>query len=206
MARAGIYRILDRPWVYDLAQLLLAPGQHSLLTRIFRETANDIPRARRVLDVGCGPASWLWRIGARPVGLDLAVSYVSHYARTDPRTVAASSAAIPFAAGSFEQSWCFGLLHHLSDDDARRTLDEMRRVTAPGGTLVVMDAVLPRSPWRRPLAYILRKLDRGGCVRSESDHRALLGEGWSVRRALMAFNGLEVTIAVCARGHGPGDG
>ena len=199
MNRSALYRVLDRPWVYALAQIVLAPGQQRLLKRLFRETAQSLPDRGRTLDVGCGPASWLRRLGRLPIGVDINCSYVAHYTRTGGRAVTASSTAIPFANGAFDQSWSFGLLHHLSDDDARRTLDEMRRVTAPGGTLVVMDAVLPRSPWRRPLAYVLRKLDRGGCVRAEAHHRALLGEGWSVRRALMAYNGLEVTIAVCRR-------
>jgi ubiquinone/menaquinone biosynthesis C-methylase UbiE len=191
-----IYRLLDVPWVYRLAQVVLAPGQHRLLTRIFRETAHEFPAARRILDVGCGPSSWLWRVGTRPIGLDFSVSYVHHYVRSGGAAIAATASAIPFADSIFDQSWCFGLLHHLSDDDARRTLEEMRRVTRSGGPMVVMDAVLPRSPWRRPVAYALRKLDRGGCVRSEAHHRTLLGEGWTIERALMAYNGLEVTIAI----------
>lgn len=200
MSEGAAYRVLDVPWVYGLAQVVLAPGQHRLLTRLFRETARSLPpagrTAKRTLDVGCGPSSWLNRLGIAPVGIDISVSYVLHTVRHGGRAVTASASAIPFADDAFEQSWCFGLLHHLSDDDARRTLDEMRRVTSPGGAIVVMDAVLPRSPWRRPVAHVLRKLDRGGRVRDESHHRRLLGEGWALRRELMAYNGLEVTIAV----------
>lgn len=191
-----IYRVLEVPWVYGLAQVVLAPGQHRLLTRIFRQTARELPEARRTLDVGCGPSSWLWRIGTRPFGLDFSVSYVHHYVRSGGAAVAATATAIPFADSTFDQSWSFGLLHHLSDDEVRLTLDEMRRVTRSGGPMVVMDAVLPRSAWRRPVAYALRKLDRGGEVRSEAHHRRLLGEGWTIARALMAYNGLEVTIAI----------
>lgn len=190
-----IYRVLDVPWVYRLAQIVLAPGQHRLLTRIFRETAREFPAARRILDVGCGPSSWLWRIGTRPIGLDFSVSYVHHYVRRGGAAVAATASAIPFADSSFDQIWSFGLLHHLSDEDVRLTLDEMRRVTRSGGPMVVMDAVLPRSAGR-PVAYALRKLDRGGRVRSEAHHRILLGEGWTIDRALMAYNGLEVTVAI----------
>jgi SAM-dependent methyltransferase len=192
----ALYRILDSPYVYNVAQNVLAPGVHHRFTRAFRETAARLPAARRILDVGCGPSSWLWRVGLQPVGLDITWSYAARFGATGSRVVTASSAAIPFATGSFDQAWCIGLLHHLSDDDARRTLAEMRRVTDGGGSVVIADAVLPRSAWRRPVAYVLRKLDRGGRVRTEAQHRALLGDGWSVTRILMAYNGLEATIAV----------
>jgi SAM-dependent methyltransferase len=192
----AIYRTLDRPCLYGLAQVLFAPGQPRRLTRIFSATAKNLPSARRILDVGCGSSSWLWRLGLRPVGLDITPSYTARFALHGDPVVIASSTAIPFADAIFDQAWCFGLLHHLSDEEARQTLAEMRRVTAAGGALVVMDAVLPRSPRRRPLAYLIRKLDRGAYVRSEANHRALLGERWTVRRELMAYTGLEVTVAV----------
>lgn len=190
-----LYRVLDHPKVYELAQVLLAPGQHHRLTDAFRTMAARLPAARDILDVGCGPSSWLWRLGLHPVGLDITHSYSARFAAAGEPAVTASATAIPFAAETFDQTWCFGLLHHLSDEDAKRTIAEMRRVTRDGGAMVIMDAVLPESAWRRPLAYLLRKLDRGGRVRTEAHHRALLGEHWQVTRELMAYNGLEVTIA-----------
>ena len=191
-----VYAVLDAASIYNLAQVVLAPGQHARLTRVFRATAARLPGGSPVLDVGCGPVSWLWRLGMHPVGLDITSSYTVRFAAAGEPAVTASSTAIPFADNSFAQVWCFGLLHHLSDDAAQATVAEMRRVTSPGGAIVIMDAVLPRSPWRRPLAYALRKLDRGGRVRTEAQHRALLGDGWTVTREAMAYNGLEVTVAV----------
>lgn len=190
-----VYRVLDRPSVYALAQVVFAPGQRGKLTRIFETTAARLPPARRILDVGCGPSSWLWRLGLHPVGVDIAPSYIRRFA-TVGRGVVASSMGLPFPKATFDQTWCFGLLHHLSDDDARGTLSEMRRATAAGGTLIVMDAVLPRSLFKRPLAHLIRKLDRGAYVRNEDRHRELLGAGWNVTRELMSYTGLEVTVAM----------
>jgi hypothetical protein len=37
-----------------------------------------------------------------------------------------------------------------------------------------VDAVLPRRAWTRPLAYAIRRLDRGRFVRNEAEHIDLL--------------------------------
>ena len=198
-AADAIYRVLDLSWVYNLVQVVVAPGQHSRLTALFRRVSNQLPAADRVLDVGCGPSSWLWRIGIRPFGLDITPQYATHFAATGDPAVAASSAEIPFADRSFDQVWSIGLLHHLSDENARRTLAEMERVSSIGGSIVVLDAVLPVAAWRRPVAHVLRKLDRGGHVRAEAHHRAILGDGWTHERGLMAYNGLEYMLAIRQR-------
>lgn len=198
-AADAVYRLLDHSWLYNLAQVLIAPGQHRRLTQVFRTVSEQLPTAQRVLDVGCGPFSWLWRIGLHPMGLDLTPQYAARFAAQGELAVTASSTAIPFADGSFDQVWSIGLLHHLTDVDAHQTLSEMQRVSSIGGSIVVLDAILPVSAWRRPLAYALRKLDRGGRVRAEPHHREILGDGWTHQRGLMAYNGLEFMIAIRQR-------
>jgi hypothetical protein len=50
--------------------------------------------------------------------------------------------------------------------------------------------------WQRPLAYAIRKRDRGRFVRSQAAFEALLPEfpRWSLKRGLYAYNGLEIII------------
>jgi len=168
------------------------------ITAALRAAASALPPPHRVLDVGCGPASWLWNIGLRPVGLDITESYVAQFREQGDASVVGSCVTLPFATGSFDQAWSVGLLHHLTDQMARDTIAEMLRVVGPSGAVLIVDAVLPRSALTRPLAYVLRKLDRGGNVRTEAEHRALFGAGWQTTRHLMAYNGLEFTFSVLA--------
>ena len=46
----------------------------------------------------------------------------------------------------------------------RQALDEMRRVCRGNGHVIVVDAVLPVRAWQRPLAYAIRRADRGRWV------------------------------------------
>ncbi len=88
------------------------------------------------------------------------------------------------------------MFHHLSDPLARQALQEMARVCGRGGYVTVLDAVLPVQGWRRPLAYAIRKADRGRFVRSQVAFEALLPDRscWSVSRAKYSQNGMEILV------------
>lgn len=197
MLDSGVYRVLDHPAIYRCAQLLLSPGQRRILQRLIGQIITKVRPPRLALDIGCGPNSWLWQFDIYPIGVDITPSYASEYAHNDSRIVIASSSALPFVEGTFDQAWCFGLLHHLPDEFVEQTLCEMRRVTSPDGALIIIDAVMPdRSLWRNPLPWIIRKLDRGSYVRSEAEHRRLLGSNWVMHRYFSSYIGLEVMVAV----------
>lgn len=195
-----------RGW-WSAGQRVLGPGAEA---RIAEEIAARglIERAgRRVLDVGCGPESRLAGFGLGAVGVDRSERAL-YRARPGCRSlVRADAAALPFASASFDSVWCFGLLHHLEDAAAARTLSEMRRVARPRGLLVVFDGVLPRSFWRRPLASLIRFLDRGRHMRSETELRALLAP--AIRQPMTRFEyamtGLEGLLAFGIVDPGGGD-
>lgn len=179
---------------YRLAQCVLAPGAGRRIGEWIAARLASHPAPGPVLDVGCGPASWLWRAGLRPVGVDLSPGRAAAFGRGHgSAAVAASAIALPFPDGCFASVWSFGLLHHLSDDHARAAVSEMLRVTRPGGHGIVFDAVLPGAAWRRPLAWALRRLDRGRWVRTQEGLESLLGEprGWERRQLTYALTGLE---------------
>ena len=130
------------------------------------------------------------------MGLDFSRRYMREYARSGRRAVVGSADALPFPAQSFDSVWTIGLLHHLPDSAAAQTIGEMVRVCRPGGVVVVVDAVLPLSAWRRPLAYLLRRLDRGRFVRAEEPLQSMLAAGIpflkKVRRVTFSLNGMEL--------------
>jgi ubiquinone/menaquinone biosynthesis C-methylase UbiE len=111
--------------------------------------------------------------------------------------VVASAVALPFRDDCFRAVVGTGLLHHLSDDNAARAVCEMTRVTREGGYTVVLDAVLPRPAWRRPLAAVIRYVDHGRWMRHQPELEALLGtpHDWTRERFTYAYTGLEALIA-----------
>lgn len=193
-----VHAVLERPLVYEAAQMILAPGARRRLTTLVGDLLATRP-AGRLLDVGCGPDSWLVRAGARPVGLDLSTAYVGEFARRGGAGVVGSADALPFASESFDVVFSLGLFHHLPDAVAAIALAECARVRRrEGGRLAVLDAVLPRSAWTRPVAHWVRRMDRGRFMRTETQLRALLPSelSWSARRVTYALNGLEMLVCV----------
>jgi ubiquinone/menaquinone biosynthesis C-methylase UbiE len=194
MAGEAIYDLLEQPWIYKVIQSVCAPGAQKSLTRRIDELIKQLPVADSVLDIGCGPSSWLWRSKLHPVGLDLSFSYTSAFSKRGDPVVTASSASLPFVDSCFGGVWCIGLLHHLKDSDAGDTVREMMRVCRVGGYVAILDAVMPNHAWGRPVAYALRRLDRGEFVRSQQHLLSLLPNigSWRIERFTYALTGLEI--------------
>ncbi|HOL70666.1 MAG TPA: methyltransferase domain-containing protein [Bryobacteraceae bacterium] len=97
---------------------------------------------RRVLDAGCGSGygtAELAKMAAHAVGMDIsaeAVGYArEHYTAPNLEFFQASCTALPVRTGSVEIAVAFEVIEHL--EDWRSLLDELRRVLAPGGLLII---------------------------------------------------------------------
>lgn len=189
-----IYRILSQPIVYKWATTLLAPGAESAISRELQGLISILPAGEPILDVGCGPRSWLDRVGLNPVGLDTDPAYVRAYQARGGVAVHGSADEIPFPDGHFAGVWCVGVLHHLDDQTAKRAIAEMLRVRRRNGYVAVLDAVLPRSGLASPLALAIRRLDRGRHMRREAELQALFSntQEWKFKRFCYSATGLEM--------------
>ena len=112
------------------------PGARVRLTRTLELVPAD---ARRVLDVGCGPAPLapgLRERGATYFGSDFAAAMLqeARVLHADVRLVRAD-ARLPFRDASFDAVTALGFVEYLPDP--LPSLVEMRRVVRPGGTVVV---------------------------------------------------------------------
>jgi SAM-dependent methyltransferase len=193
MTRKNIYHFLDSPRVYKICTSLLGPGGEKDLSEKIRSKLSVLPNASRILDVGCGPSSWLWECNLHPIGLDLSRSYIRAFAKHTEIAINASAEHLPFYDESFDGVWSVGLFHHLPDQIAKRAISECIRVTASGGYCVIFDNVCPEPIWTRPLAWLIRKMDRGCFIRKQASFESLLGkrEQWSCERFSYSLYGLE---------------
>lgn len=116
-------------------------------------------RKGRTLDLGCGDGAITAALDGTPViGLELSPRCAGLARRNGVRvTVGDALGGLPFASGVFDTVYCVDVLHHLH----RRwetIFDELDRVTAPGGRLILVEpdarnpfvrwTQAPRSPIR----------------------------------------------------------
>jgi ubiquinone/menaquinone biosynthesis C-methylase UbiE len=107
----------------------------------------DLPfeyyRGKRVLDIGCGPMGSLeWATEtAERVGLDpLADKYLELGASKHAMSyVKAPSEKIPFPDGHFDVVVSLNSLDHV--EDVAKTIEEMKRVTAPKGYILIISEI-----------------------------------------------------------------
>ena len=101
------------------------------------------PAGLRLLDVGCGTGRRLAGTGAtRAVGVEPCIEMleVGREARTfgpEIELVEGDARALPLDDGSFDLVWCRLAIGHIADHAA--VYEELGRVTAPGGQVLVTD-------------------------------------------------------------------
>lgn len=104
----------------------------------------DLPRANGdlFLEVGCNWGRWCLaaaRLGYRPVGIDPSLKSIRAAVRVakqlgvEAHYVAADGRFLPFRGGMFRQVFSYSVLQHMSRENVRLALGEIRRVTSDSG-------------------------------------------------------------------------
>ena len=192
--------LLDIPIIYNLTQKIFAPGVNKKITLEIKRILNSLPIATKYLDVGCGPKSYLWQVGIEPTGLDISKNYIDEFNKISKTSgIIGSADSIPLDNEAFDSIWSFGLFHHISDNIVKLALNEMLRICQVGGCIIIFDAVLPKSFLFRPLAWLIRKADRGRYMRTEIELLALIPDDYSMiskERITYSYNGLEALVII----------
>ena len=96
----------------------------------------------------------------------------------DFAAVRAAADALPFADARFDAAWASFALQHLPPAAQERAAAEMHRVVRPGGTLILVEDVLPKEG-RSPMLASARHF------RLAAEWRQVLGRhGWDVREEM----------------------
>lgn len=99
----------------------------------------DVAPGHRVADIGCGPGNYfgrLKRLGANVVGCDLSPGMAAQARDAGFPTVVADAQHLPFPDATFDRAMCAHVMYHVPDQHL--ALTELRRVTRPGGRVVVV--------------------------------------------------------------------
>jgi SAM-dependent methyltransferase len=198
------------------SERFLAAGSKFLLQRkygIFIEPSKGL-----VLDIGFGPRLCTPMPDGVIIGADINLKCATEDGLIDksqktskhreyrweshPRVVCLPG-NLPFRDSSFDETRSSSFLHHLPPDSALRVIKEMLRCTRPPGKVIIFDGVWPRNPVYRPLAWLIRRYDRGQWVRTEQQlldlaKRAYDGN-WQHKRFTYTLSGLEGMLLTIER-------
>lgn len=113
-------------------------GYHALVDDLEADLALRHCRGRRVLEVGCGTGLILGRLAAhasKALGIDLSGGMLERARARGLAVAQATATRLPFADGAFDVVVSFKVLAHV--EAIGEALDEMSRVTRPGGRLLL---------------------------------------------------------------------
>ena len=167
---------------YDLTNTVLSLGQdRGWRTAVVEALA--LKRGERVLDLAAGTATSsaaLARSGAAVVGCDFSLGMLKVGRGKGVDLVAGDALRLPFADASFDAvTISFGLRNTA---DVGLALTEMRRVTRPGGRLVVCEFSHPTwRPFRTVYVEYLMRLLPAVATRVSSDPAAYVYLAESIR-------------------------
>lgn len=115
--------------------------QRARVRHITELTAGEGP----VLDVGCGSSRIIGALPPGSVALDVLLRKLRYARKYAKHLVQGSGFALPFADASFRCVLCSEVIEHVPKD--WRILDELCRVLAPGGRLVLGTPDYDRWEW-----------------------------------------------------------
>lgn len=174
----------------DLRNFLSSSSIYSGFQRLARRsTSNQLIRSRylnflslstRIVDIGCGPGSFLdrWSESVSEknfMGIEPDASYVSRARRKYPGatfiqgTVAGLSSQVE--ERQFDLAVLSGVLHHISDNEVEEVKRFSARILKPGGYLFTVDPVL--FDGQTKLSRRITQSDRGKFIRDELSYMAL---------------------------------
>ena len=152
----------------------------------FRAVATSLPPAKRHLDIGCGPGTFIGNYlpDVEALGIDLSASQIGyanqHYASAAHRFSTRSVENLLESGDRFDAITMIELVEHLEPGDAARLFAQTRRLLSPDGTLVVTTpnyrSAWPLIEWAvnlmSPVSYEqqhINKYDRGRLIHDLSE-------------------------------------
>jgi len=112
----------------------------------FRHVSDFLAGCGPVLDVGCGSSRIIGSLPPGSVALDLSQQKLRYARRYSRWLVRGSGFALPFTDGSFPCLLCSQVIEHVPKDSGM--LEELDRVLAPGGRLVLGTPDYDNWEWR----------------------------------------------------------
>ena len=152
--------VLEHTVVYRLWQ---APFAEQKFAPVLAH--NDLQRARRVLDVACGPGTNTHKFASSDyVGVDFNPRYVRNARRRHSREFVVSDVRCywPLPTDRFDFVLVNSFLHHLETKDVVDILRHLRSLLTQDGHVHILELVLPEGA---SVARLLARADRGKFAR-----------------------------------------
>jgi ubiquinone/menaquinone biosynthesis C-methylase UbiE len=151
-------------WLHYWEQRIVGLGFYRQIKTLFHE--EKVFQAHRVLEIGCGEGSLAaWFRNGQYTGVDRdfgSLQFASQISRGS--FICEDAEHLSFRDETFDVVISVAILHHLSERQLKRHLEEAFRVLRPQGKLIIFDSLKPDP--KDFLRYWFSSLERGDYLRS----------------------------------------
>ncbi len=153
---------------------MLLNNSYKTLKRIFQDNM-EIFQQLRILDIGCGARGNVFGIDPKAyVGIDNQAVLIKRLEKSATGSFfVMDTKELKFDSVYFDYIISVSLLHHLSADELKDVVAEVKRVLKKGGKIIFADGVYPESKFNLA-GWLIRFFDRGRYVRGRDSLRKLL--------------------------------
>lgn len=182
-----ISRILSFPGVFHLQQKLC--NNYANVRAEFSDYLAHGPL--KILDIGCSTGACGQAVFDTTrdcyIGIDVTKSYIDYAKRSYDRGhyLNMDARSLSFESESFDVVSFNGVLHHMDDDMAAKSLAEAGRVIKSTGCLLIAEPVFTPNDL---LSNIFLSIDRGKFIRETSQYEALLNLFHIERKRYFSFS------------------
>ena len=186
-----VRRLSTRPTLWNLFRRILEFNfveERRVINRELMPAAMRIKaegRAPVILDLGCGTgelASIFLKAGYDYVGIDIEPERIKYARKAYPKGTfhVMDASHLRYRDGHFDQILVTGVLHHLTDEEVRSIVAEMRRVLRPGGRALVMEDIALRGSLNL-LGALVHLADEGAHIRRPKQYAPLFVPDFAIR-------------------------
>ncbi len=188
-------------YIYNLLRLILENGfkkqKQIIRDRLLSKNHVD----SKILDVGCGTGTYSDLFEANNYfGIELDSNYIQYAKQYKKRNFTRANALhMPFRNKTFGAVYVIAIFHHLSTSDTTDILKELKRVTLPGGLVLIMDQcnikVNVCIDW---LFQSIRYFDKGKYIRKPRENLDIISmepgltiiDTWTFRNGLITYQAI----------------
>lgn len=174
---SGFYKLFSYPILYSLTQKIMS-GESKRASLV----KNIVTKNSKVLDIGCGTAKIIESLPQiNYYGYDISKKYIS-YAKKKYNSKKHNFYCKKFniveskKLPKFDFILLFGIMHHLDNNELRRTLFLLKKVLKTNGILITCDPIFTKN--QNILANFLIKNDVGKHIRYKKDYLKLLNKNF----------------------------
>lgn len=148
----------------------------------------------KILDLGCGTGEFSKMYPKEVyIGLDIDPLLITYAKKKyDKEFIVGDAALLPFQDNSFQKILVVGVFHHLTDQNVKLAIQEIKRVLVSRGELLIMEDTKSN----RTLTKILHFLDRGEFIRAREDWKKIFESAFRIKENFTFQSGLSFYTAM----------